>query len=76
MRALLRIFGIIKREEIVIEEKEMTLDEYIISIRPKTQQLSQIKLTALPSEIIRARKANIKDDKDNGPEEAGCMVLA
>ncbi len=63
MKKLLRILGIIK------EEKEMSLDEYIISIRPQKRQLSRISVQA-----TKKQKDN-KNDND-GPEEAGYMIPA
>lgn len=55
-------------------EKAMTLDEYIISIRPKNRKLSYLTVPIFPEDLERA-KDNRRDD-DNGPEEAGCLVLA
>ncbi len=46
-------------------KRELTLDEYIISIRPKKRELSNILVTIEP----------FKNDNDNGPEEAGCLEL-
>lgn len=69
MKNLLKMFGLIK------EKKEMTLDEYIVSIRPASVELSQTYLSVHPVKNTAERKINKKDD-DNGPEEAGCLVLA
>ena len=68
MRKFLQKIGLIK------VEKEMTLDEYIISIRPKRRELALTYATVTPEDIERVRKGN-RDD-DNGPEEAGCLILA
>ena len=67
MKNLLRKLGLMK------EEKEMTLDEYIISIRPKTRELSHLYTTVLPSAKVEEEE---EDDSQDGPEEAGCMVPA
>lgn len=52
----------------LIKHKEMTLDEYIISIRPKARELSRTTIKHTPS------KTN--HNNNEGPEEAGCLVTA
>jgi hypothetical protein len=52
----------------LFNKTEMTLDEYIISIRPTTVKLS--------CTVIRTNSQQGNNKRDDGPEEAGCLVTA
>jgi hypothetical protein len=68
MKQIFKFFGLTKK-------REMTLDEYIISIRPKERQLSSLYTTVEP--LINTTSSEKEDlDKGEGPEEAGCLVPA
>lgn len=73
MKSFLKWIGWSKEEKL---ENEMTLDEYIISIRPKCQELSYISTPVTAADYPKDKTENRGDDDDNGPEEAGCLVLA
>ncbi|WP_139277102.1 hypothetical protein [Salegentibacter echinorum] len=54
------------------QKDQISLDEYIVSIRPKRIELSRTAIPVYDEDIIHSRRNN----DDNGPEEAGCLVPA
>ncbi|MEO2059413.1 MAG: hypothetical protein ABGW76_04980 [Mesonia sp.] len=78
MKTFFKIIGLVKKAFSTndkLEKSEMTLDEYIISIRANKQELSYISTPVTAADYQHIRKKKDSDD-DNGPEEAGCLVLA